>query len=102
MAATTRTTNSTAIACRFESAAGQRVDDDNDYIAVSGKCATRKSIGVADAGTPSSLPIYCALHANFTVHRLSEAMETPLPKHGGRGPTNQTLYLRELLRSAMP
>jgi hypothetical protein len=47
-----------------------------------------------------SLPIYDALHAYFTAHHLAEAKGTPLPAHAGRGPTNETLYLRGLLKGA--
>jgi hypothetical protein len=49
-----------------------------------------------------SLPIYDALHAYFTAHCLAEAKGTPLPEHAGRGPTNQTLYLRGLLKTTRP
>jgi hypothetical protein len=47
-----------------------------------------------------SLPVYDALYAYFTAHDLAKAKGTPLPEHGGRGPTNQTLYLRGLLKLA--
>lgn len=47
-----------------------------------------------------SLPVYDALYAYFTAHRLAEAKGEPLPAHGGRGPTNKTLYLRDLLKTA--
>jgi hypothetical protein len=46
-----------------------------------------------------SLPIYDALYAYFTAHRLAEAKGLPLPEHGGKGPTNATLYLRGLLKT---
>jgi hypothetical protein len=49
-----------------------------------------------------SLPIYDALHAYFTAHRLAEAKGAPLPEPAGRGPTNPTLYLRGLLRTVTP
>jgi hypothetical protein len=49
-----------------------------------------------------SRPIYDALHAYFTAHRLAGAKGTPLPEHAGRGPTNQTLYLRGLLNAPPP
>ncbi|HEY5209040.1 MAG TPA: chromate resistance protein ChrB domain-containing protein [Stellaceae bacterium] len=47
-----------------------------------------------------SLPIYDALYAYFTAHHLAAAKGVPLPAHEGRGPTNETLYLRGLLKEA--
>jgi len=46
------------------------------------------------------LPVYDALYAYFTAHRLAELKGAPLPEHGGKGPTNETLYLRALLKEA--
>jgi hypothetical protein len=45
-----------------------------------------------------SLPIYDALYAYFTAHRLAAAKGVPLPAHAGKGPTNPTVYLRGLLK----
>ena len=46
------------------------------------------------------LPVYDALYAYFTAHRLAELKGAPLPAHGGKGPTNETRYLRALLKEA--
>jgi len=48
-----------------------------------------------------SLPLYDALYAYFTAHELARAKGVPLPKPAGRGPTNETLHLRGLLKTAM-
>jgi hypothetical protein len=47
-----------------------------------------------------SLPIYDALYAYFTAHRLADESGAPMPEHGDKGPTNETLYLRGLLKIA--
>jgi hypothetical protein len=46
------------------------------------------------------MPVYDALYAHFTAHRLAAAQGITMPDHGGRGPTNETLLLRGLLKSA--
>jgi hypothetical protein len=46
-----------------------------------------------------SLPVYDALYAYFTAHDLAKAKGAPMPEHAGRGPTNETLYLRGLLKT---
>ena len=47
-----------------------------------------------------SLPMYDALHAYYTAHRLAAEKGEPIPEHEGRGPTRPTRYLRALLSEA--
>ena len=47
-----------------------------------------------------SLPLYDALYAYLTAHRLAQAGGTPMPADEGLGPTRPTRYLRELLTEA--
>ena len=46
----------------------------------------------------NSLPFYDALYTYFTAHQLAKTKGAALPDSAGRGPTNQTQYLRLLLR----
>lgn len=44
-----------------------------------------------------SLTVYDALYANFTAHHLAQSKGVRLPESAGKGPTNRTVYLRNLL-----
>jgi hypothetical protein len=46
------------------------------------------------------MPVYDALYGYFRAHQLAAAQGIKMPDHGGRGPTNETLLLRGLLKSA--
>ncbi len=46
-----------------------------------------------------SLPIYDALRTYFTAHHLAAASGLPMPERAGKGPTNETVFLRKLLKS---
>jgi hypothetical protein len=47
-----------------------------------------------------NLPIYDALRTYFTAHYLAAASNMPMPERAGKGPTNETTFLRNLLKSA--
>lgn len=46
-----------------------------------------------------SLPIYDALLTYFTAHQLAALSNKPIPERAGKGPTNETVFLRKLLKS---
>jgi hypothetical protein len=46
-----------------------------------------------------SLPIYDALSTYFTAHHLAAVSNMPIPERAGRGPTNETTFLRNLLKT---
>ena len=47
----------------------------------------------------ASLPVYDAMYANFRAHQLVKARKASIPAAAGRGPTLQTQFLRNLLRT---
>lgn len=46
-----------------------------------------------------SLPFYDALQRYFRAHHLVTAGKLTVPERGGKGPTNETIFLRDLLRA---
>jgi hypothetical protein len=46
-----------------------------------------------------SLPVYDALSTYFTAHHLAAVSNMPIPERAGRGPTNETTFLRNLLKT---